>query len=301
MKHHNFHIRKSGSIEKSIIYVILVLLVFILLELYGAYISNSLALLSDAGHLATDALALLVAYFGFLIGRKKPTEQYSYGYTRSEVIAAGINAVAWFVLFGFIIYESIVRLIHVEQVDPLLMLPIAVLGLIVNLVIFKILHKDDHKHNINMRGAILHVLMDILGSVAAIIGGIIIYFTDWYYVDPIISVALASLILRSGFYLLKDTLRILMEGKPGNIDETDIKNSLMSNISDVKDVHHIHIWEITSGQVAATMHITILDDGSCNSTIWNAKRILREQFGIIHTTIQVEHNVCPDEELFYDI
>jgi cobalt-zinc-cadmium efflux system protein len=179
------------------------------------------------------------------------------------------------------------------------MMPIAIAGLIVNLVIFKILHNNSDD-NINMRGAILHVLMDILGSIGAIIGGIIIYFTEWYLADVIVSIILASLILRSGIKLLADCVRIMMMGKPENINERDIKSAIMTSVEDVKEIHHIHMWEIASGQPALTAHVVMIDGGNCNETIWSVKKILIEEFNIFHSTIQVEHNECPDEELYYD-
>jgi cobalt-zinc-cadmium efflux system protein len=187
-----------------------------------------------------------------------------------------------------------------QTVDITVMLPVAIAGLIVNLVIFKVLHSHHHDDNINMRGAILHVLMDILGSIGAIIGGIVIYFTEWYHADVIVSVILASLILRSGIKLLTDCVRIMMMGKPDNISERDIKNSIMQNVADIKEIHHVHIWELASGQPALTAHVVMIDGGSCNDTIWSVKKILIEEFNIIHSTIQVEHNECPDEELYYD-
>lgn len=301
MKHPDYHIRQTSNNERAMRWSIVVLLVFVAVELFGAYISNSLALFSDAMHLLTDAFALCIALFGFWIGRKPPTETYSYGFMRAEVVAALFNALLWFAIFAYIIYEAIHRLVHIETVDPLSMLPIAVAGLIVNLVLFKILHSHHDGHNINMRGAILHVLMDILGSVGAIIGGVVIYFTDWYYIDPIISVLLAALILRSGWKLLEDCIRIMMMGKPKDYSELEIKNAIVKLVDDVKEVHHIHIWEIASGQVALTAHVVVVDGGSCNETIWNTKKLLIDRFNIAHSTIQVEHNECPDEELYYDV
>jgi cobalt-zinc-cadmium efflux system protein len=250
-------------------------------------------------HLLTDAFALGIALFGFWLSRKPPTETYSYGFMRSEVIAAFFNALLWFVIFAYIIYEAVYRFIHVEEVDVAIMMPIAIAGLIVNLVIFKILYNNSDD-NINMRGAILHVLMDIIGSIGAIIGGIIIYFTEWYLADVIVSVILASLILRSGIKLLADCVRIMMMGKPENINEHDIKSAIMTSVEDVKEIHHIHMWEIASGQPALTAHVVMIDGGNCNETIWSVKKILIEEFNIFHSTIQVEHNECPDEELYYD-
>lgn len=299
MKHHDYHIRTKANNERAMKISIAVILIFVVVELVGAHYSNSLALFGDAMHLLTDALALGIALFGFWIGRQPPTETYSYGFMRSEVIAALFNALLWFGIFAYIIYEAIYRLINVEVVDISTMIPIAIAGLIVNLIIFKVLHSHNDTDNINMRGAILHVLMDILGSIGAIIGGIVIYFTGWMYADPIVSVLLASLILRSGWKLLVDCIRIMMMGKPDNITEKEIEKVIMSGVDDIKEIHHVHIWELASGQVALTAHVVMIDGGSCNDTIWNTKRVLIDNFGIAHSTIQVEHNECPDEELYY--
>ena len=299
MKHPDYHIRTKTNNERAMTISVVILLLFVAIELAGAYYSNSLALFGDAMHLLTDAFALGIALFGFWLSRKPPTETYSYGFMRSEVIAAFFNALLWFVVFAYIIYEAVYRFIHVEIVDVTIMMPIAIAGLIVNLVIFKILHNNSDD-NINMRGAILHVLMDILGSIGAIIGGIIIYFTEWYLADVIVSIILASLILRSGIKLLADCVRIMMMGKPENINERDIKSAIMTSVEDVKEIHHIHMWEIASGQPALTAHVVMIDGGNCNETIWSVKKILIEEFNIFHSTIQVEHNECPDEELYYD-
>jgi cobalt-zinc-cadmium efflux system protein len=298
MKHPDYHIRTKTNNERAMTISVVILLLFVAIELAGAYYSNSLALFGDAMHLLTDAFALGIALFGFWLSRKPPTETYSYGFMRSEVIAAFFNALLWFVIFAYIIYEAVYRFIHVEIVDVTIMMPIAIVGLIVNLIIFKILHNNSDD-NINMRGAILHVLMDILGSIGAIIGGIIIYFTEWYLADVIVSVILASLILRSGIKLLADCVRIMMMGKPENINEHDIKSAIMTSVEDVKEIHHIHMWEIASGQPALTAHVVMIDGGNCNETIWSVKKILIEEFNIFHSTIQVEHNECPDEELYY--
>ena len=300
MKHPDYHVRTKTKKETAMKWSVVVLLTFVAIELFGAYISNSLALFGDAMHLLTDAFALSIALFGFWIGRKPPTETYSYGFMRAEVVAAFFNALLWFAIFAYIIYEAVQRIVNVETVDPLTMLPIAVAGLIVNLIIFKILHSGHDGENINMRGAILHVLMDILGSVGAIIGGVVIYFTGWMYADPIVSVILASLILRSGWKLLEDCIRIMMMGKPKNIDVEEIEKAIISHVDDVKEIHHVHVWELASGQPALTAHVVVIDGGSCNDTIWNTKKTLIEKFNIIHSTIQVEHNECPDEELYYD-
>ena len=300
MKHPDYHVRTKTKKETAMKWSVIVLLTFVVIELFGAYISNSLALFGDAMHLLTDAFALSIALFGFWIGRKPPTSTYSYGYMRAEVVAAFFNALLWFAIFAYIIYEAVQRIVNVETVDPLTMLPIAVAGLIVNLILFKILHSGHDGENINMRGAILHVLMDILGSVGAIIGGVVIYFTGWMYADPIVSVILASLILRSGWKLLEDCIRIMMMGKPKDISVSEIEKSIIANVDDVKEIHHVHIWELASGQSAMTAHVVIIDGGSCNDTIWNTKKMLIEKFNIAHSTIQVEHNECPDEELYYD-
>jgi cobalt-zinc-cadmium efflux system protein len=299
MKHPDYHIRTKTNNERAMTISVVILLLFVVIELAGAYYSNSLALFGDAMHLLTDAFALGIALFGFWLSRKPPTETYSYGYMRSEVIAAFFNALLWFIIFVYIIYEAVYRFIHVEAVNVAVMMPIAIAGLIVNLIIFKILHNNSD-NNINMRGAILHVLMDILGSIGAIIGGIIIYFTGWYLADVIVSIILASLILRSGIKLLADCIRIMMMGKPDYISERDIKRTIMTSVEDVKEIHHIHMWEIASGQPALTAHVVMIDGGNCNETIWSVKKILIEEFNIFHSTIQVEHNECPDEELYYD-
>jgi cobalt-zinc-cadmium efflux system protein len=298
MSHVDYHIRQKDNSELAIKWSIAILTAFIVIEYIGAVISNSIALLSDAGHLATDVLAMSIALFGFWIGKKAPTEKYTYGFMRAEVIAAFINALLWFVLFAFIIWESVDRLINPVEVDPNTLLPVAILGLIANLVVFKILHANHTGNSINMRGAILHVILDIFGSIAAIISGIVIYFTDWYYADSIIGILLAALILKSGWELLKDCVSIMMEHKPDYISEEDIRKTVLSKAPDVEDIHHVHIWELSGRKVAMTLHVTLKEKGDCNSAIYLTKRALYEDFGVTHCTVQAEHGTCPDEEYY---
>lgn len=298
MSHIDYHIRKKDKTETAMKWSIAILTTFIVIEYIGAVISNSIALLSDAGHLATDVLAMSIALFGFWIGKKAPTEKFTYGFMRAEVIAAFINALLWFVLFAFIIYESIDRLINPVEVDPMTLLPVAVLGLIANLIVFKLLHSSHTGNNINMRGAILHVLLDIFGSIAAIISGVVIYFTDWYYADSIIGILLAALILKSGWELLKDCVSIMMEYKPDYITEEDVRKTVLDNAPDVEDIHHVHIWELSGRKVAMTLHVTLKEKGDCNNAILLTKRALYEDFGVTHCTVQAEHGKCPDEEYY---
>ena len=232
---------------------------FMVVEIIGGLMSGSLALIADAGHMLTDALALGLAWAGFRLGRRASDGKRTFGYLRLEVIAGFVNALALLLLTAWIAYEAIMRLLEPGPVLAGPMLLVAIAGLLVNITVFFILMRGDKDH-INIKGAMLHVAGDLLGSVAAILAAIVIWLTGWTPVDPILSVLLSALILRSGWGLLRSSLNILMEGVPGNVVVDDVRGALAA-IPGVKAIAHMHIWSITSGRPAATLELA-LDAGA---------------------------------------
>ena len=217
-----------------------------LVEVAGGLLSGSLALLADAGHMLTDAAALALAWAGFRIGRRAADARRTFGYMRMEVLAGLINALTLFALVAWILFEAVRRLRQPVEVLSGPMLVVAVIGLLVNIAVFAILHRGDRDH-VNIRGAMLHVIGDMLGSVAAIAAAVTIRVTGWMPIDPILSVLVCLLILRAAWSLLRSASHILMEGAPPDIDVEDIRRHLIDTVPGVAEVQHVHVWSITSG------------------------------------------------------
>lgn len=259
---------------------------FMVAEVVGGFLSGSLALIADAGHMLTDTAALALAWAGFRFGRRAPDARRSYGYLRFEVLAGFVNALALILLVIWIAWEAAMRLISPAPVLAGPMFVIAVLGLLVNAGVFWLLSRGDRDH-INIKGALLHVLGDLLGSVAAILAAVVIWATGWTPVDPILSVLLSALVLRSGWALLKSSLHILMEGVPPGLDLPRLRADLRE-VPGVADVDHIHVWSITSGRVMATMTLRLAEGARPAAVTAALKSRLAERHGIGHSTVEID-------------
>jgi len=283
--------------------------IFMLIEIGGGLISGSLALLADAAHMLADVLALGLTWGAFRFGKMMADGRRSYGYRRLEVLAAWINGVTVLGLSVGIVVEAVLRLIHPETIDPLPMMGVAVAGFIANLVTFRVLeHGHDHGshdhgghdhghggHNINMRGAVLHVLGDLLGSVAAIAAAGVIWWTGWTPIDPILSIALSLLIVFSGIRLVRQATHILLEGSPEGFSEEALRQSLLKDVSGLAAVHHIHAWSVGSGQPMLTLHAVANDGTDRDQLLSSIKAIAGRDFGFAHSVVQVEGEGCNDE------
>lgn len=260
---------------------------FMFAEVIGGLMSGSLALIADAGHMLTDAAALALAWAAFRFGRRVADSKRSFGYLRFEVLAGFFNAVALLLLTAWITYEAISRLMEPSPVLAGPMFIVAVIGLIVNIVVFWMLTKGDKDH-VNIKGAMLHVLGDLLGSVAAISASIIIYFTGWTPIDPILSVFLSAMILRAGWSLLQNSIHILMEGAPAGIEPDEVRDTLVKNVPGLTDVAHLHVWSITSGRVTATMDITVAPGSDPAAVVARLKEQLSDKYKIEHSTVEID-------------
>lgn len=289
------HAPSVGNTNERVVLVGLLLTAgFMVVEVVGGVLSGSLALIADAGHMLTDAAALALAWLGFRIGRRASNARKTFGYLRFEVLAGLINALTLFALVAWIAWEAVQRLRAPTEVLAGPMLAVAVVGLLVNVLVFRILHRGDQSH-VNIKGATLHVLGDLLGSVAAIIAALVIHFTGWMPIDPILSVLVCGLILRSAWSLLRNSLDILMEATPAGIDIDVLRAHVVERVPGVADVHHVHVWSITSGKVLATLELTLAEHGEAGIAVPATKRALRTQFGIGHTTVEVcttSHPAC---------
>ncbi|MEQ9519117.1 MAG: cation diffusion facilitator family transporter [Parvibaculum sp.] len=264
---------------------------FMVAEIAGGILSGSLALIADAGHMATDAAALALAFIAFRLAARPANPNQSYGYHRAETLAAFVNALAMITLVAWIIYEAIMRFFEPHAILGGMMLWVAVGGLIVNIIAFTLLHSGD-RENLNMRGAAVHVLGDLLGSVAAIAAAIIIILTGWTPIDPILSVLVALLILRSALSLAKQSGHILMEGTPRGLDLENVRSDIETHVRGVEDVHHIHAWSLTATRNVITLHVRIAGSISGDEILKAIQDRLKERFNIGHATIQVETKAC---------
>lgn len=270
-------------------------LVFMIVEITGGLLSGSLALLADAGHMATDAAALALALWAAWQARIPANEIHSYGYRRHQVMAAFINGFALLLLAGWIVIEAIQRLITPEPVAAGLMLLIAVIGLLANMAAYGVLHGGQS--NINVRAAAAHVLGDLLSSAGAIVAAVIILFTGWLAADPLLSILIAALILYAGIRLLRESGHVLLEGIPPGFDQRRLEAELPAAIPDIVNVHHIHAWALTPDKpFYLTMHATITEHADADTVLRQARHFVQETFEIDHVTIQVERRVCPEHK-----
>lgn len=262
---------------------------FMIVEVIGGLVSGSLALLADAGHMLTDAAALALAYAAFRIGRREPDDKRTFGYLRFEVIAGFINAITLFVIAGWIVIEAWKRFQQPQEVLAGPMMGVAVVGLLVNILVFWILTRGD-TDQVNIKGAALHVMGDMLGSIGAITAAIVIHYTGWTPIDPLLSVLVSLLILRSAWKLLAKSSHILLEGAPEDAQPELIENHLVKTVPGVAVVHHIHVWSITSGHTMATLHVRPDHDSDARNVVRAVEHELQSRFNIAHATVAIDWN-----------
>ena len=285
---HHSHAPQVGENNERVVLVGFALTAsFMVAEFIGGILSGSLALVADAGHMLTDAAALALAWAAFRFGRKLSDSKRTFGYMRLEVLAGFVNAITLFALVAWITYEAIQRLFAPHPVLAGPMFLVAVLGLVVNIAVFFILRQGDTDH-VNIRGALLHVLGDLLGSVAAIVAAVVIYLTGWTPIDPILSVLLSALILRAAWALLRNAVQILMEGTPGNIEIDALRKHILDTVPDIEDVSHVHVWSITSGKPAATMEVSLKTGADYRTVSERVKKTLAQRYAIGHATVEID-------------
>jgi len=264
---------------------------FMVIEVIGGLISGSLALLADAGHMLTDAAALLFALLAVIFSRKPPSGGRTFGWLRLTTLAAFVNAIALVVITVIIVWEAIQRFLQPQPVAGVTMMVVAVAGLIANIAAFWILHRGNEEKNLNVRAAALHVLGDLLGSVGAIIAALVILWTGWTPVDPILSVLVSCLVLRSAWRLLKESVNELLEGAPSSLDIAALKRNLNRSIPEVRDVHHVHVWMVGEKPVM-TLHVQVIPPHDHDALLGRIQHFLEHQYAISHVTIQMEYTPC---------
>ncbi|WP_010530303.1 cation diffusion facilitator family transporter [Lentibacillus jeotgali] len=297
MGHDHSHDHTHGANKKALMISFIIITIYMVIEAVGGFLTNSLALLSDAGHMLSDSISLGVGFLAFIFSEKVANYRNTYGYKRFEILAAVFNGVTLILISLYIFYEAYQRFAAPPEVASTGMLTIAIIGLIVNIAVTWILMRGDTEENLNLRAAFLHVLGDLLGSIGAITAALLIMFFDWGWADPLASVIVAILVLVSGWRVTKDAVHVLMEGTPKNVDMDEIIHTI-ENIPEIINLHDLHVWSITSGQNALSCHAVV--DGGLS--IHESQQLLRtieqelEQKGIGHVTVQMESEEHPHED-----
>lgn len=291
--HHHHPVSRNDS--RRVGFALVLTGLFMLVEVVGGILSGSLALLADAGHMLTDTVALALAWTAFYASDKPADSKRSYGYHRFQILAAFVNGISLLMITGWIFVEAVQRLLNPTHVLGQQMMIVAACGLLVNVLVFWIL-SGGNRENLNIRGALLHVAGDLLGSIATIVAAGVILWKGWMPIDPLLSFLVAILILRSAWALLKRSAHILLEGTPEWLDVGGMQNDLIASIDMLESVHHVHVWGLTPERLMLTMHVN-LSDNVANTTniVREIKTKLKESYGIAHSTIEVETGNCADE------
>lgn len=290
---HSGHNHGAGASTKRLAIALGLTTAFLVAELVGAFVFDSLALLADAAHMFTDSAALAIALAAVRIGQRPPDDQRTFGYRRFEILAAAFNAILLFAVAGFVLVEGVGRFFDPRPVESVGMLIVASIGLIVNLISMRILAggRDD---SLNVKGAYLEVWADMLGSLGVIGAAIAIYVTKFNWIDPIVAIAIGLWVLPRTWILLSDTAHILLQGVPRDISLDKVRAAI-SGVGGVSGVHDLHIWSVAGDDASLTVHTGIADGSDPEAVRVSIAELLETQFGIHHSTIQTETKPCGDE------
>jgi cobalt-zinc-cadmium efflux system protein len=280
--------------QRSLAFALLIILSIFFVELAGGYVSNSLALLSDAGHMLTDTMALALALLAAVFAARPATKERTFGFYRLEILSALFNGSLLTLVACYIFYEAVVRLLNPVAVRSDILLLVATVGLLANIGAAVILAKSS-RDNINVRGAFLHVLSDLGSSVAVIIGGLLIRYLGWYYVDPLLGLVIGVIILRGALGLVLESVNILLEATPHDTNLEEVAETIKM-INGIEDLHDLHIWTITTGMNAVSAHLVIADAlaDKAAAIVAEVKKVLQTKYNINHATFQTECESCPE-------
>ena len=293
--HSDHHLHKPGGASSRLLIAFALTCATLIAEAVGGWLSGSLALLADAGHMLVDAAALLLAWGSARMALRPADARRSFGYARMEVLAGYTNALAQFALTAWIVYEAVERLSAPNPIQSGLMLIVAVAGLLVNALVLRVIGGHDHD-DVNTASARLHVLGDMLGSLAAVVAALLIRYFGWLAADPALSIFVALLILGSAWKLLRRSAHILLEGTPDDVESAQVAASIERETG-IGGVHHVHIWQIAGGQRIATLHARVASGAEPGAALVAIQTVLRERFDIAHATIQIEQGTeCGGEE-----
>ncbi|QKJ86428.1 Zinc transporter ZitB [Paramixta manurensis] len=294
MAHQHSHSEGNGN-RSRLLAAFTVTALFMVAEVIGGLLSGSLALLADAGHMLTDTAALLVALLAVQFAQRRPNERHTFGWLRLTTLAAFVNAIALLVITVLIVWEAIRRFYQPQPVAGGFMLVIACAGLLANLLSFWLLHRGSEEKNLNVRAAALHVMGDLLGSVGAIAAALIIIATGWTPIDPLLSILVSALVLRSAWTLMKESLNELLESAPSSVEVVKLKRDLTLNIAEVRNVHHVHVWQVGEKPVM-TLHVQVVPPYDHDALLQRIHHYLHQHYQIDHATVQMEYQRCEGED-----
>jgi cobalt-zinc-cadmium efflux system protein len=277
----------GGGNRRALSIALAITATYTVAEVIGGLITGSLALLADAGHMLSDNFSLGLALFAFWLSDKPPTPERSFGYKRAEILAALFNGVTLVAISIWIFYEAYRRLQEPPEILGGWMMAVAVMGLFVNVAAALVLSRSEGE-SLNLQGALRHILADLAGSVGVIAAAVVILLTGWLYADPLISVVIGLLVLGSSWKLLRDSTNILLESSPPGIEPEEVGEKMVS-VSGVEEVHDLHVWMITSGFPALAAHVLVGRDEDCHGRRRELEKVLYREFGLEHTTLQVDH------------
>lgn len=288
------HSHTAGANSRMLTIALVLSAAFLIVEIAGAFIFNSLALLSDAAHMFTDVAALAIALAAVKIGQRPADDVRTFGYRRFEILAAAFNALLLFLVAGYVLWEGVGRLLQPPPVGSTGMLVIAVLGLAVNLIAMRILSAGKDA-SLNLKGAYLEVWADMVGSLGVIVGAVVIMLTGWGWVDPVVAIAIGLWVLPRTWTLLKDTTRILIEGVPPHLKLAEIRKDI-AGIAGVAGVHDLHVWSMTSDDISLSAHVTLAVGADGDAVRRGVAAIVHDRYGIEHATIQTEREACEPQD-----
>ncbi len=277
--------------ERRLLYAFALTTITLFVEAFGGWISGSLALLADAGHMLVDAAALLFAWLGAWFARRPADSLRSFGYARLEVLVGYTNALTQILLVAWIVYEAISRFLQPAPILSGMMFFVALAGLLVNVIVLRVLGGHDHD-DLNAAAARLHVIGDLLGSVGAVGAAMLVRYFDWLWADPLISVLVSLLILNSAWRLLRRSAHILLEGVPEGLDIENVREQIISEINGVHDIHHVHLWQLGGGQRMATLHARLHPERPAGQEILAIQMLLKERYSVVHATVQIDAGDC---------
>jgi len=291
---HSHHDHAEGRSARVLGWAFVLTAIFMVVEAIGGVLAHSLAIVADAGHMLTDSASLALAWSAMHLARRPADHKRSFGYQRLRVLATFVNGCALLFIVAWIVIAAAGRLLQPVQVNANAMLVLGTIGLIVNIVVFAMLRREGG-HDMNVAAATLHVLGDLLGSVAAIAAAAIILWTGWLQIDPLLSIVVSVLIVRSALALVRRSAHILMEGTPDWLDVVELRRTLEEHIPAVRDIHHVHAWLVGPNETLLTMHASVIEGANHATVLHEAQHVLSDRYGITHATIQIETEPCGDD------
>jgi cobalt-zinc-cadmium efflux system protein len=292
--------QQKNGLEKRLLWATVLNFTIAVAEVIGGIVSNSLALISDALHNVGDSVAVFLAYIAHLVSKKPSNKKKTFGYKRIEILAAFINAVILIGITLFLFYEAYNRLMDPQPIKGKIMFIVAVIGLLANLVAVIILHRDKGK-NINVKAAYLHIFADTLSSVAVIIGAVLIYFFELFWLDPVLTILIGIYLIRETWRILKQTIDILMQSTPQGIDLEQVSGDIRQ-IPSIQGVHHVHAWNLDDQSIHFECHVDLDDNyriGEAEKIYRKVELLLKEKYNITHVTIQLEYQFCDNKDLIH--